>query len=600
MANFAESFAQSFVPSFQQAQARGAPIALEKFKAKQEMERFQKFEEMFAQETAGKTEAAQGRVQVMEQLNDIGAAIGFEDADRKAAMKIRTEQLRKTGVPIDKGAEQVLTNLIVGDNARNKMDNVTQLISSDPGFTQEFMAELLADPNALVEYLAPALTLSKAQADAQKAVETGNNGERAISVKAAKAQFDAAVQKRAAKGEIMIAEREMKVAQKMMQAATTLGTEAGKQKAQLALDNAEKRLKKATDAFDKFDDRQFTIANEERINAREAAEEQARFERGEAVPDTYTKSVNNLVKEGIISPEKRRELLRSKAERTALGDQEISLVTPEGMITAKGQEAWDKAFQARAGAEKAKNAAELDKAAQAIIPMASAAHDIITALEDGDGRIQSVSGAITRGANLLIQQAQALGAILEFEDGTEFDVAVEAKKFGSKNRQFAALSTELQSAIIQLAYADAKADDPAGRISDKDFDRALEKIGGSSGDPGILARVVSKMIVRRIRSVKGKKAFAGFSDEQVRTNFDDAFKAMDLHPLLTDPDALGGLFGLESEGEPPPVVPPQPVSSQQLQQVITGINALQIPEAEKKARIAEARKRALASQKGAQ
>jgi hypothetical protein len=65
-----------------------------------------------------------------------------------------------------------------------------------------------------------------------------------------------------------------------------------------------------------------------------------------------------------------------------------------------------------------------------------------------------------------------------------------------------------RSAVIELAFAVAKINDPSGRLSDNDFRTAMEQVGANSGSPETLMNTVMNLSTRSLRSYNESVASA--------------------------------------------------------------------------------------------
>lgn len=81
--------------------------------------------------------------------------------------------------------------------------------------------------------------------------------------------------------------------------------------------------------------------------------------------------------------------------------------------------------------------------------------------------------------------------------------AIEIPDWIKNSEDSASRAARYQSAIVQLAYAIARSNEPGARqLSDADFRHALAEIGANSADPKKLAAVILQNMTRKARSVE--------------------------------------------------------------------------------------------------
>lgn len=83
----------------------------------------------------------------------------------------------------------------------------------------------------------------------------------------------------------------------------------------------------------------------------------------------------------------------------------------------------------------------------------------------------------------------------------EFDNEIAGIKLPPDLAETGAVAAEYRAAIVELAYAVARANEPGARqLSDQDFRLALQQIGASAADPEKMRRVILANLTRRADS----------------------------------------------------------------------------------------------------
>lgn len=118
-----------------------------------------------------------------------------------------------------------------------------------------------------------------------------------------------------------------------------------------------------------------------------------------------------------------------------------------------------------------------------------------------------IVGRIARFGNEAAVQMRALSRAITQTDreqdvtreGSSVQSALDAATdqiFGDRFRQLQGTATNtavMRSAIQDLAYAIAKAQDPSGRLSNQDVVAALQTLGAADGDPTVMSRVLDRV-----------------------------------------------------------------------------------------------------------
>ena len=100
-----------------------------------------------------------------------------------------------------------------------------------------------------------------------------------------------------------------------------------------------------------------------------------------------------------------------------------------------------------------------------------------------------------------VTQESATPEVAQSLDGAVKTLFGDAR-FNSRAQQLGIDTAIVRSQIQNLAYAIAKANDPSGRMSDRDVVAAMGEIGGSLGDPVAMQAVLMRVRERAIRSQK--------------------------------------------------------------------------------------------------
>lgn len=101
-------------------------------------------------------------------------------------------------------------------------------------------------------------------------------------------------------------------------------------------------------------------------------------------------------------------------------------------------------------------------------------------------------------ANNVAAEAMALGRALGMED--EVSRLTNPETFSSTFNELGIRNRQMQSLVQNLAYTVARSNDPGGRLSDTDVQRAVREIGASASDPAAFSRVLMDVARRANRN----------------------------------------------------------------------------------------------------
>jgi hypothetical protein len=106
--------------------------------------------------------------------------------------------------------------------------------------------------------------------------------------------------------------------------------------------------------------------------------------------------------------------------------------------------------------------------------------------------------AASAGAMKLDKLATELGAAGRAASGGK---TVEGQSIDDWLKSNSITNTRAQGLIVGLAYSTAKANDPSGRISDKDLAAAVEMVGGNNPNPGAIIANLNDNLTRSTRAI---------------------------------------------------------------------------------------------------
>jgi hypothetical protein len=137
--------------------------------------------------------------------------------------------------------------------------------------------------------------------------------------------------------------------------------------------------------------------------------------------------------------------------------------------------------------------------------MVDMASGVLTFLQDPNF-IAGIGGATVRVLNSLRSQSESIGRAYQRLGGTHEDSAgndislsqlLDPSRYKSDIlRDLAGTNVRAQSALIGIAYMLARSQDPSGRLSDQDVERALDQLGANSNDPVIIQQTVTDAVWR--------------------------------------------------------------------------------------------------------
>lgn len=141
--------------------------------------------------------------------------------------------------------------------------------------------------------------------------------------------------------------------------------------------------------------------------------------------------------------------------------------------------------------------------AEEAIALADDMLDILSETKDAN----TWAAAVAReGANIIAGANTAISLLSDEigEDGEDIIAGAISKIEDSKARNIINSNAEIRSLAVTLAYAEAKANDPGGRVSGPDFDAAFNSIGASLGDPKTATAVLKRKRDQIIRKTERK------------------------------------------------------------------------------------------------
>lgn len=198
---------------------------------------------------------------------------------------------------------------------------------------------------------------------------------------------------------------------------------------------------------------------------------------------------------------------RSIIDKDERIDQEFDLTTGEFVEVGRGPRSVVQRQETgppgsfKTGSQTGAQEVEMENAASATIQAVATAGDLVDLVRSNKS-IVGIPGAFFRITNDLAQSAVGIaqGLGVTFEGNLETLTNPENYDF-SKFRGTAIDSAVMQSAIVNLAFAAAAASGQEGRsISDKDIQRFINEIGGSTSDPKAFEAVIRKFTERLVRN----------------------------------------------------------------------------------------------------
>jgi hypothetical protein len=136
----------------------------------------------------------------------------------------------------------------------------------------------------------------------------------------------------------------------------------------------------------------------------------------------------------------------------------------------------------------------VEQASAGLLDLYATADRIFQVLETNPDVMTSMSA----GAQKLDKVATELGAAGRVASGGK---TVEGQSIDDWLKSNSITNTRAQGLIVGLAYATAKANDPSGRISDKDLAAAMEMVGGNNPNPAAIVANLNDSLTARSQAL---------------------------------------------------------------------------------------------------